>query len=103
MLCSLVGLTMDVEVVDAALVEVYGTRRPKERYYCRFGLNPHWRSPLEAAGMTVAGIDATDGDVRIMRLADHPSFVLTLFVPQTSSSAETPHPLITSFVRAALS
>jgi CTP synthase (UTP-ammonia lyase) len=34
-----------------------------------------------------------------MRLAGHP-FYLTLFVPQTSSLPERPHPLITAFLAA---
>jgi hypothetical protein len=66
-------------------------------------LNPSWRAPLKAAGLIVAGIDATDDDVRIMRIADHPFFVPTLFIPQTSSSPECPHPLVTAFLRATLS
>jgi CTP synthase (UTP-ammonia lyase) len=102
LLCSLVGQTMEVEVVDAELMSVYGERNPKERYYCRFGLNPKWRSPLEVAGLVVAGVDAEDGDVRVMRLVDHPYFILTLFVPQASSSPERPHPLIVGFLHAAL-
>jgi CTP synthase (UTP-ammonia lyase) len=102
LLCSLVGKTMEVEVVDSDLLSVYGDRHPKERYYCRFGLNPTCRSPLEEGGLIVAGVDAEDGDVRIMRLVDHPFFVLTLFVPQTSSSPDRPHPLILGFLRATL-
>jgi len=102
LLCSLVGKTMEVEVVDPELLAVYGERHPKERYYCRFGLNPSWRLPLEQSGLRVAGVDAEDGDVRVMRLTDHPFFVLTLFVPQTSSSPDRPHPLIRGFLRAAL-
>lgn len=102
LLCSLVGQTMEVEVVDAELFAVYGEGHPKERYYCRFGLNPKWRSPLEEAGLVVAGVDAEDSDVRVMRLVGHPFFFLTLFVPQTSSSPGRPHPLIVSLLRAAL-
>jgi CTP synthase (UTP-ammonia lyase) len=102
LLCSLVGQTMEVEVVDADLFAQYGERHPKERYYCRFGLNPKWRSPLEEAGLVVAGVDAKDRDVRVMRLASHPFFFLTLFVPQTSSSPDRPHPLIVGFLHAAL-
>lgn len=101
LLCSLVGQTMEVEVVDDLLAAVYGTRRPTERYYCRFGLRPEWRAPLHDAGLLVAGVDATDGDVRLMRLADHPFSVLTLFVPQTSSAPGSPHPLIRAFLVAA--
>jgi CTP synthase (UTP-ammonia lyase) len=100
LLCSLVGQSMRVQVVDPELRGWYGTATPIERYYCRFGLDPRWREPLERAGLLVAGIDRADGDVRIMRLVEHPFFLLTLFVPQTSSEPGAPHPLVTSFVRA---
>jgi CTP synthase (UTP-ammonia lyase) len=102
LLCSLVGQVMEVDLTDDRLASAYGTAHPKERYYCRFGLNPAWRDPLVAAGLVVAGVDAEDGDVRIMRLADHPFFVITLFVPQTSSSPDRPHPLILDYLRTAL-
>jgi CTP synthase (UTP-ammonia lyase) len=91
-----------VEVLDPELRDLYGTSHPVERYYCRFGLNPAWRQPLHEAGLRVAGVDRLDGDVRLMRLAGHPFYVLTLFVPQTSSSPGAPHPLVTSFLRTAL-
>lgn len=102
LLCSLVGQTMRVEIVDPELLEIYGTVSPAERYYCRFGLNPIWRQPLHEAGLRIAGVDSRDGDARVMRLAGHPFYVLTLFVPQTSSSQAAPHPLITSYIRAAV-
>lgn len=102
LLCSLVGQVMAVELIDDELVSIYGNRRATERYYCRFGLNPHWRSPLDAAGLRVAGVDTADGDVRLLRLDGHPFFVLTLFVPQTSSTPTAPHPLVDAFLRAAL-
>ena len=100
LLCSLVGQTLRVEVTDPVLVDAYGADTVDERYYCRFGLHPAWRAPLEAAGLRVAGVDARDGDVRIMRITDHPFFVITLFVPQTASTPDRPHPLVTRFVAA---
>ncbi len=100
LLCSVAGKTMEVDIVDPQVAATYGTPCPKERYYCRFGLNPGWRLPLERAGLLVAGVDAEDGEVRIMRLADHPYFILTLFVPQTSSSPGQPHPLIVGLLNA---
>jgi CTP synthase (UTP-ammonia lyase) len=36
-----------------------------------------------------------------MRLVHHPFFLLTLFVPQTASRPERPHPLVTGYVAAA--
>jgi CTP synthase (UTP-ammonia lyase) len=98
LLCSLVGQTMQVDLIDDRLVAAYGTAHPRERYYCRFGLNPVWREPLVEAGLSVAGVDAQGGDVRIMRLEGHPFFTLTLFVPQSSSSPEAPHPLIVDYL-----
>jgi CTP synthase (UTP-ammonia lyase) len=99
LLCSLVGQVLDVDLVDGAVRKVYGTARATERYYCRFGLAPAWRAPLHDAGLRVAGVDTDDDDVRVMRLEGHPFYVLTLFVPQTSSTPTSPHPLVTAFVR----
>jgi CTP synthase (UTP-ammonia lyase) len=98
--CSAAGKTMEVDIVDPQVTAIYGNSRAKERYYCRFGLNPDWRLPLEQAGLLTAGVEAEDGEVRIMRLADHPYFVLTLFVPQTSSTPDQPHPLIVGLLKA---
>jgi CTP synthase (UTP-ammonia lyase) len=92
---------MHVELVDPDLVGLYGSSVATERYYCRFGLNPAHRPAIEAAGLKVAGVDASDGDVRVLRLDGHPFYVLTLFVPQTSSAPGAPHPLVLAFVRAA--
>jgi CTP synthase (UTP-ammonia lyase) len=102
LLCSLVGQSMQVELLDRELCELYRTAHPVERYYCRFGLNPTWRQPLHDAGLRVAGIDRRDGDVRLLRLVCHRCYLLTLFVPQTSSTETEPHPLIVHFLSTGL-
>ena len=100
LLCSLFGQRLDVRIVDDEVAAVYGSAQAEERYYCTFGLNPVYVPRLEAAGLVVAGVDVADGQPRIMRLADHPFFLLTLFVPQTSSTPGSPHPLIVALVHA---
>ncbi len=100
LLCSLAGLRLDVRLVDDVLAGIYGAPEVEERYYCTFGLNPVYVPQLEAAGLVVAGVDVADDQPRIMRMADHPYFVLTLFVPQTSSAPGTPHPLVTALLSA---
>jgi CTP synthase (UTP-ammonia lyase) len=100
LLCSLVGQAMRVRLLDAALRDLYGADEAIEEYYCRFGLNEEYAPALADAGLVPAGVDAADGTTRIMRLAGHPFYCLTLFVPQTSSRAGRPHPLVTAYVRA---
>ncbi len=100
LLCSLVGQTMDVDLVDPELARLYGGAPRPRALLLPLRPRPAWRAPLEAAGLRVGGVDAADGDARILRLDGHPFFVCTLFVPQTSSSEAQPHPLVTSFVRA---
>ena len=48
--------------------------------------------------MQVVGSDK-EGEIRILELRDHLFFVATLFVPQTRSLADRPHPLVTAFIR----
>jgi CTP synthase (UTP-ammonia lyase) len=102
LLCSLVGRTMAVRLVDDAARALYGADEATEQYYCRFGLDERYTDSLATAGLRVAGVDAADGATRLMRLADHPFFYLTLFVPQTASRPDRPHPLVVGYVTAAL-
>ncbi|MHB8467892.1 MAG: glutamine amidotransferase-related protein [Acidimicrobiales bacterium] len=98
--CSLVGQTLRLRLVDDTIRAWYGTDTADERYYCRFGLDERFLPELEARGLLLGGVDAADGSTRILRLSEHPYFVLTLFVPQTRSEPGCPHPLIGAFVNA---
>lgn len=100
--CSLVGQRMTV-VLDptSRAARMYGTARVSEDYYCNFGLNPQYERDLEHGGLHITGRDVA-GEARIVELLAHPFFVATLFVPQLSSSAGRPHPLVTGFLAAAL-
>jgi CTP synthase (UTP-ammonia lyase) len=106
LLCSLVGQAMRVRLVDDVTRKLYGADDVVEQYYCRFGLNEQHRGALHNAGLEVVGVDDGNeeaaGTTRIMRLAGHPFFYLTLFVPQTSSTPSAPHPIITAYLAAAL-
>src|SRR6267143_900331 len=90
--CSLVGKTMKVRIIDGSGASaVYGRKEVEEQYYCNFGLNPHHRAALEDAGLGVSGIDQDD-EVRILELPDKRFFMATLFVPQLTSTKNSPHP-----------
>lgn len=99
--CSLAGQSFTVQLrEDSRARSAYGVSTATERYYCNFGLNPDRRADLEAAGLVVTGTD-TDGEARIVELPSRRFFLATLFVPQVSSTADRPHPLVLAFVEAA--
>jgi CTP synthase (UTP-ammonia lyase) len=98
--CSLAGQHLDIRISDEVLAGWYGSDRATERYYCRYGLNPAYRSRLEQVGLLVAGTDARTDEVRLMCLQHHPFFVISLFVPQTASTPDHPHPVIEAFAAA---
>ncbi|HTJ12025.1 MAG TPA: hypothetical protein VL547_08370 [Dinghuibacter sp.] len=99
--CSLVGQRLDVAVRPGSLAHTLTGPRLTENYYCNFGLNPDYQDALDRSGLRIAAT-SDDGEVRILELAGHPFFMGTLFVPQASSTAAHPHPLVTGFLRAAL-
>jgi CTP synthase (UTP-ammonia lyase) len=100
--CSVAGTSQSVEILPNTLThKAYGIESAAEVYRCRYGLNPAYRHDFFNAEMVVSGFDA-DGEVRIVELDEHPFFIATLFVPQLRSKPEDPHPLITSYLEAAL-
>lgn len=99
--CSLDGQRLTVQLSPRSRTAGhYGVESADERYYCNFGLNPQYQKELHDGGFRVAGTDH-HGEARILELPDHPFFIATLFVPQTTSTAQRPHPLVTGFLRAA--
>jgi hypothetical protein len=79
----------------------YGATSAVERYYCNFGLNPAHEAELLEGGLALTGRDA-DGEALVVELPGHPFFVATfLYVPQVSSTADAPHPLVGAFLAAA--
>jgi CTP synthase (UTP-ammonia lyase) len=100
--CSLAGQTMEVKLAsDSDAAGFYGRTEVVERYYCDFGLNPAHQGRLDDGGLRVVGTDQ-DGEARVLELPGHRFYVATLFVPQLSSSPDSPHPLIAGFLQAAM-
>ena len=72
-----------------------------EDFYCNYGVNPDFVPRLESAGLMV-GATSDEGDVRIVELRSHLFFMGTLFLPQTRSSRDSPHPILRAFEQAVL-
>jgi CTP synthase (UTP-ammonia lyase) len=99
--CSLVGVTQQVRIAPGTLAHrLYGREEVTEQFHCNYGLNPVYRDHLGKGALRVAGV-GPDGEVRIVELSDHRFFLAALFVPQLSSSADVPHPLVVAYLNAA--
>lgn len=100
--CSPAGRTMPVSLEPSSrAAALYGTTGVQEQYYCNFGLNPEHQRTLDEGGLRLVGFD-DDGEARVLELPEHPFYLATLFVPQTRSTPEEPHPLVTGLLQAAL-
>jgi CTP synthase (UTP-ammonia lyase) len=98
--CALAGREMRLTFSPGSQVaEIYGARSATEEYYCNFGVNPNHISLLKSGPLQITGSDS-EGEIRVIELPGHPFFLGTLFVPQTRSTAEQPHPLVTAFMKA---
>jgi CTP synthase (UTP-ammonia lyase) len=101
--CSLVGQAHEVELVEGSIARsLFGTSSTVEDYYCNYGVDHTYIPSLEDSGLFIGGVDL-EGEVRMVERRDHPFFVGTLFVPQTRSTRELPHPVLRGFVAATAS
>ncbi|MBK18936.1 MAG: CTP synthetase [Rhodospirillaceae bacterium] len=82
--------------------EIYGTDTIEERHRHRYEVNINYADKLQAAGLVFSGL-SPDGELpEIIELADHPWFVGVQFHPELKSKPFDPHPLFTSFIKAAV-
>jgi CTP synthase (UTP-ammonia lyase) len=98
--CSLVGQHEDILFTSGSqLHRIFAGRPSREGYHCNYGINPLYRSRLEAAGLRFSGFDR-EMQIRALELPVHPFFIGTLFQPERSALAGRPHPLIQALIRA---
>ena len=80
---------------------MYGKGETVERYSCNYSLNPKYQEEIKRGELRVVGHNE-DGAVRIIELEGRRFFMASLFLPQRSSTAEKPHPLIMRYLEEAL-
>ncbi len=82
--------------------EIYGALMIRERHRHRYEVNINYKQRLEGAGLVFSGM-SPDGELpEIVEIADHPWFIGVQFHPELRSKPFEPHPLFTSFIRAAV-
>lgn len=100
--CSLAGQRMKIFINKGTLAyKAYNSSETEEDYHCNFGINPRFKGQLMHPSLTISGVDQ-DKEIRIIEVPKHRFFVATLFVPQTNSTEQHPHPLVTRFVEECL-
>ncbi|MEX0935930.1 MAG: CTP synthase [Gemmatimonadota bacterium] len=80
---------------------VYGEPEISERHRHRYEVNHQYLERLQQNGLTVSGVSPDGKLVEMIELSDHPWFVGCQFHPELKSRPTRPHPLFSSFVRAA--
>jgi CTP synthase len=87
---------------ESRVAEIYGAMQISERHRHRFEVNIAYRDTLEAAGLRFSGMSPDGLLPEIVEIPDHPWFIGVQFHPELKSRPFEPHPLFTSFVKAAV-
>jgi CTP synthase len=102
------GGTMRLGAYEARLTpgsrvaEIYGATDIFERHRHRYEVNINYKGRLEDAGLRFSGM-SPDGELpEIVEIPDHPWFIGVQFHPELKSKPFEPHPLFTSFIKAAI-
>ena len=84
------------------VAEIYGSQRISERHRHRYEVNTRYRFALEGAGLHFSGLSPDGLLPEIVERPDHPWFIGVQFHPELKSKPFDPHPLFSSFIRAAI-
>ncbi len=101
------GGTMRLGSYDAKLKEnsqirkIYKSKLIKERHRHRYEVNIAYKDIFEKKGMIFSGLSPDNKLPEIIELKNHPWFIGVQFHPEFKSRPLAPHPLFSSFIKAA--
>ena len=87
---------------DSLAARIYGALQISERHRHRYEVANRYRDELEGGGLVLSGLSPDGRLVEMIELPSHPHFIGCQFHPEFKSKPHKPHPLFTSFVRAAI-
>ena len=92
----------DAKLKDNSLVrKIYKSKTIKERHRHRYEVNIAFKDKFEKKGMIFSGLSPDNKLPEIIELKNHPWFIGVQFHPEFKSRPLAPHPLFSSFIKAA--
>ena len=101
------GGTMRLGLYEAKLAEnslvkkIYKSKTIQERHRHRYEVNISYKKKFEESGMIFSGLSPDNKLPEIIELKNHPWFLAVQFHPEFKSRPLAPHPLFSSFIKAA--
>ena len=101
------GGTMRLGLYEAKLKEnslireIYKSKLIQERHRHRYEVNISYKEDFEKKGMIFSGLSPDNKLPEIIELKNHPWFIAVQFHPEFKSRPLVPHPLFSSFIKAA--
>ena len=86
---------------DSFISKIYSMKKIKERHRHRYEVNIKYKKDFEKKGLIFSALSPDGMLPEIIELKNHPWFVGVQFHPEFRSRPFTPHPLFSSFIRAA--
>ena len=81
--------------------KIYKSTKINERHRHRYEVNINYKETFEKKGMIFSGLSPDKKLPEIIELKDHPWFIGVQFHPEFKSRPLAPHPLFSSFIKAA--
>ena len=86
---------------NSAIKKIYKSNSIKERHRHRYEVNNNLKNEFERKGLIFSGMSPDNKLPEIIELKNHPWFIGVQFHPEFKSRPLTPHPLFSSFIKAA--
>ena len=86
---------------DTKISKIYNSFKIEERHRHRYEVNINYKEDFENQGMIFSGLSPDNKLPEIIELNDHPWFIGVQFHPEFKSRPLAPHPLFSSFIKAA--
>jgi len=86
---------------NSAIKKIYKSNLIRERHRHRYEVNNNLKNEFERKGLIFSGMSPDNSLPEIIELKNHPWFIGVQFHPEFKSRPLSPHPLFSSFIKAA--